>query len=294
MGELQDPPAQPNLATLNANIAYLLLGVYGWEYLGSLHVEWALICGQLAFRATMIPYILGRTCLLIFLILFTAGTSPYSQGISCIPGTMALGALGDIALGCSSTNFLIRTWVIWKDSRWVHALLLFLALGQLAVLVEDVAITHPVNVNGVCEVYLKYPRLNAATFIYTTFFDSTVFVLSVVGLSSQRCESPLTRRLRLQAILYIAVAGISYIPPIVSLLLGNFSVYFLLYNTAITLSTIVSSKAVRSLYALGACDPCGESNVALTTQIEIQRTMFLEDIPTFERSRVAEVEVDRW
>lgn len=38
----------------------------------------------------------------------------------------------------------------------------------------------------------------------------------------------------------------------------------------------------------------GESNVALTTQIEIQRTMFLEDIPTFERSRVAEVEVDRW
>ena len=46
-------------------------------------------------------------------------------------------------------------------------------------------------------------------------FDLLVFILSVVGLSSQRSESPLKRRLRAQGILYFAVAVIVYIPPAV-------------------------------------------------------------------------------
>ena len=48
-----------------------------------------------------------------------------------------------------------------------------------------------------------------------TVLDLLVLVLSVAGLSTQSCTSPLKRRLRAQAIVYMAIAGIVNIPPMV-------------------------------------------------------------------------------
>ena len=89
------------------------------------------------------------------------------------------------------------------------------------------------EMDGVCQVHLRYPQMNAIAIMYcelrcdiqigvvftrstqATFFDLLVLVLSVVGLSSQRSESPLKRRLRAQGISYFAIAGLAYIPPVV-------------------------------------------------------------------------------
>ncbi|KAF8555169.1 hypothetical protein OG21DRAFT_936705 [Imleria badia] len=274
--QLQDP-------ALNANIIFLLLGIYGWEYIQSLHVEWALVCGRLAFRASLIPYVLGRVSLLIFLILYAVATSPYplAGGINSLPGALTITVLGDIAMASSSMNFLIRTWVIWKDSRLVHALLVLLVLGQWTMLVVDVTMIRSININGVDEVYMSHPQTNAVAILYTTLFDLLVFVLSVVGLSSQQSESPLTRRLRAQGVLYFAIAGVVYIPPVVAALLGDLSVYILVSNIAVSVSTIVSSRAVRSLHALYTSDSCSktlEGDIALTTQIGMLRTTVHEGI----------------
>ncbi|KAG6369462.1 hypothetical protein JVT61DRAFT_14571 [Boletus reticuloceps] len=51
--------------------------------------------------------------------------------------------------------------------------------------------------------------------------DFLVLVLLVVGLSSQRSKSPLKKRLRIQGILYCAVAGVTYISTVVVVLLHN-------------------------------------------------------------------------
>ena len=98
----------------------------------------------------------------------------------------------------------------------------------------EVAMVRSININGVNQVYIDHPEVNAAAIIYSemgcyaqcgivfipfiqaTLFNLLVFVLSVVGLSSERFECPLKRRLRTQGILYFAVAGIVYIPPVVS------------------------------------------------------------------------------
>ncbi|KAI9568754.1 Hsp70 protein-domain-containing protein [Boletus coccyginus] len=71
MGEFQDPImlTDPQAAILTLNIIHLLLGIYGWEYFRSYSVEFALICGRLAFRLSLVPYILGRTCFFVYLIL---------------------------------------------------------------------------------------------------------------------------------------------------------------------------------------------------------------------------------
>jgi hypothetical protein len=71
MGQLQDPSVDPEFAALNSNIVFLLLGIFGyavlfikrangltllsrWEYLQSLCVEYALVCGRLAFRLSLV------------------------------------------------------------------------------------------------------------------------------------------------------------------------------------------------------------------------------------------------
>lgn len=70
MGQLQEPAAPPDLWGLCVNIIFLLLGIYGyvvrlkrtcwftlpssWEYVQSLHVEWALVCRRLAFRLSLV------------------------------------------------------------------------------------------------------------------------------------------------------------------------------------------------------------------------------------------------
>ncbi|KAF8555167.1 hypothetical protein OG21DRAFT_936775 [Imleria badia] len=283
MSQLQDPSAPPDFGALNADIVFLLLGMYGWEYIQSLHVEWELVCGRLAFRLSLIPYILGRVCLLIFLIIFVLGTSPYSGAIDYLPGALTLAALASIVMASSSSNFLIRTWVIWKDSRLVHVLLVLLVLGHWTMLAVDVTTVRSININGVGRVFIGHPQVNAATIIYTTLFDLLVFILSVVGLSSQRSESPLKRRLRAQGISYFAVAVIVYIPPMVAALLDITPVYVLGSEIALTISTIVSSRAVRSLHVLDTSDSCSktlEGDIALTTQIGILRTTVHEGIPS--------------
>jgi len=282
MGQLLDPSVEPDFtAALNSNVVFLLLGVFGWEYFQSLQAEYALVCGRLAFRLSLIPYILGRICLLLFLVLLAAGTSSYSVALNCLPGLLTISVLGNIALGCSSTIFMIRTWVIWKESRWAHALLLLLALGQWTMMVIEVVVNiKTINVDGVCEAYVNYPQIDAAALIYTTLYDLLVLVLLVVGLSSEQSESPLKRRLRAQGIVYFAVAVIAYIPSMVSALLCDSSEMIPFSITSITVSTIVSSRAARSLYYLDTSDSCEASvSDALTTQIGIQQTIVQEGTP---------------
>ncbi|KAF8555170.1 hypothetical protein OG21DRAFT_1521937 [Imleria badia] len=185
--KLQDTSSPPDVAALNTEIVFLLLGIYGWEYFQSLHIEWALVCGRLAFRSSLIPYVLGRVSLLIFLILYAVATSPYPGGINCPPGVFTIAVLGNITLGSSSMNFLIRTWVrwivwaVWKDSRLVHALLVLLALGQWTLLAIEVATISSIIINGVDQVYLRLPQVNAATNIYTWIVYIPPVVAALLG-----------------------------------------------------------------------------------------------------------------
>ena len=95
---------------------------------------------------------------------------------------------------------------------------------------EVAASIRTINIQGVCVVYLNHPQIDIAAIIYSgskyyvqtgavliqriaaMFYDLLVLVLSVVGLSSERSESPLKRRLCAQGVLYFAVAVMAYIP----------------------------------------------------------------------------------
>jgi len=200
-----------------------------------------------------------------------------------LPSAMIAAIVGDIAMGCASANFMIRTWVIWKDSHLVHALLLFFALGHWIVLALDVANLRPFNIHGRCGVTMIHSEINAAVFLYSMLFDFLVLVLSVVRLSRESSKSSsLVKRLRSQGIVYFVVSVITCIPPTIFSLMGVVELLSLTGFVAMTASTIASYRAVRSLLGLrmhheGDSQATQESvddrdRVALSTQIMVQVT----------------------
>ena len=143
-----------------------------------------------------------------------------------------MGDLERLPLGaCSAIVAYTRT--VDPDGDWYVYTFTILPLTQTLLSLEVAASIRTVNIQGVCVVYLNYPQIDAAAIIYSgsnyyvqtgvvlirrisaMFYDLLVLVLSVVGLSNERSESPLKRRLRAQGVLYFAVAVIAYIPLIV-------------------------------------------------------------------------------
>jgi hypothetical protein len=82
-----------------------------------------------------VPYLLGRLFVLTYLVLLAIETMPLSGAFACQSGITSIAILGGITIGTSSTNLMIRTWVIWKNSHLVHLLLSLLALGHWTILV---------------------------------------------------------------------------------------------------------------------------------------------------------------
>ncbi|KAF8452288.1 hypothetical protein L210DRAFT_2024675 [Boletus edulis BED1] len=234
MVQWKDPTLTARLNIIDMNVTFLLLGLYGWEYLSSLDVEYAVIRGRLAFRWALVPYLVGRMFQFFFLLLSAIRTVPPSNNFICLPVTMVIAISGDIALGCSSMNFMIRTWVIWKDTRLVHILLVIFALGQWIVLALDVANLRPTQIPGGCKIYITHREVNAAVLVYSVCYDFLVLVLSIVALSRQRSKSPLIQRLRAQGFVYFVVAVVTYIPPTVFAFMG---VNHVLAMTGITATT---------------------------------------------------------
>ena len=76
-----------------------------------------------------------------------------------------------------------RRWVMWKDSRLVHILLLLFALGHWTILVLgkspsfkpsphynleiDAANIKAFNSNGACVIHLAHPGVTAGVFMYS-------------------------------------------------------------------------------------------------------------------------------
>ncbi|KAF8551250.1 hypothetical protein OG21DRAFT_1499250 [Imleria badia] len=273
-----DPAIEARLSIVYEEITFLLLGIYGWEYFQSFCVEYAVIRGRLPFRWPLVPYLFGRISLLTALVLLAIETSPLSGGFPCQPGITALSIPMGISIGTSSTNLMIRTWVMWKDSRLVHVLLSLLALGHWTILVLDVVNIKAFRSNGACVIHITHPAVSSAVFMYTACYDFIVLVLSILKLSKEPSKSALKERLRAQGLSYFTIATMANILPTVFAFLGSDVMVGISGNPAITASIIVSCRAVRSLLGLRIPRSShtfdeNDENAVLTTQLPNQTSV---------------------
>ncbi|KAF8122316.1 hypothetical protein EV363DRAFT_1182992 [Boletus edulis] len=221
-----DPEVEAHLGVIYVDLAFFLLGIHGWEYFRSFGIEYAIIRGRLPWRWPLVPYLLGRLFLLTLLLLLAVETSPFSGPFTCQYTPLCLHISGAIAIGASSANLMIRTWVIWQNSRPVHLLLLLLSLGHWTVLALDTVNIKSFRSNGACTIYLMHPAVSAGVFVYTMCYDFLVFVLSIIKLSKEPCRSPLSECLRSQGLLYFAVAVVANILPTVCPSLAPFPIVY--------------------------------------------------------------------
>jgi multisubunit Na+/H+ antiporter MnhG subunit len=108
----------------------------------------------------------------------------------------------NIAIGCSTTNLMIRTWLIWKTNFLLRLLLVLLSLGHWALLTLFLATARASVINGVCTIYLVNVAYASAGIIYGILYDLVLLVFTIIGLLRMPSSSTLWKTLIKQGVIY--------------------------------------------------------------------------------------------
>ncbi|KAG1776619.1 hypothetical protein EV702DRAFT_1107856 [Suillus placidus] len=218
MVDWNDPDLEEKLGILSVQLSYAILGLYGWEYIRSSHVEMALLRRQLPFRWPLLSYIAARFSFLIATVLLATQFSPFHTSVDCQCMNFAIMFSTNIAIGCSATNLMIRTWLIWKTSYLLRLSLVLFSLGHWTMLALFVATTRASTQTGLCRIHFVNPAYASAVLIYGMFYDLVLLVLTVVGLWRMPSSSTLWKTLLKQGVLYFVL---NVVATIILLVLGR-------------------------------------------------------------------------
>ncbi|KAG1743081.1 hypothetical protein EDB19DRAFT_584822 [Suillus lakei] len=202
MVDWNDPALEAKLGVLSVQLLYFILGLYSWEYIRSSHVEIALLRRQLPFRWPLLSYIAARFSFLIATILLAIQFSPFHTNANCQSMNSVIIFATNAAIGCSTTNLMIRTWLIWKTSYLLRLLLVLLLLGHWTTLVLFISATRASTRSGVCMIQSTNLAYTSAAVIYSMLYDFALLVFTVIGLWRMPSSSPLWKTLVKQGVIY--------------------------------------------------------------------------------------------
>ncbi|KAG1835807.1 hypothetical protein DFJ58DRAFT_820494 [Suillus subalutaceus] len=238
MVDWNDPDLEAKLGMLSVQLLYAILGLYGWEYIRSSHVEIALLRRQLPFRWPLLSYITARFSFLIAIILHAVQSSPFYTGVDCQSECFFC---TNVAIGCSTTNLMIRTWLIWKTNYLLCLLLILLSLGHWTVLTLLVIYgTHVAfMING-------YVIMNTSSVVM--LYDLALLVFTVIGLLRMPSSSTLWKTLVKQGVVYFII---NFLANLILLVLNRLNLNLIMnviFGTpGMCPCTIASNQVVLSL-----------------------------------------------
>ncbi|KAG0693471.1 hypothetical protein DFH29DRAFT_395697 [Suillus ampliporus] len=273
-----DPGLEEKLEILSMQLLYAILGLYGWEYVRSSHVEIRLLRRQIPFRWALLSYITARFSFLITTVFLAMQLSPFPARVDCQSTYTFIIFTTDVAVGCSTTNLMVRTWIIWTNSTLLRLFLVLLSLGHWTLLTLFVATARASTRNGVCTVTSVNPAYPSAGVIYGMFYDLALLVFTVVGLWRVPSSSSLWKTLVKQGVIYFVV---NLVALIVLLALNHLNMNpvmnYIFAIPAACICTISSSQVVLSLLRPSPnhesdSPPCATVKAPpLTTQITVLR-----------------------
>ncbi|OJA20434.1 hypothetical protein AZE42_05726 [Rhizopogon vesiculosus] len=152
-----------------------------------------------------VPYIAGRFSFLLSVVLLATQFSPFYTKFNC-QGMNTVIMLGfNIAIGCSTTNLMIRTWMIWQTSYALRFLLVLLSLGHWTVLTLFLASARTSTRNGVCMLEYVNPAYADAIVMYCMAYDSLLLAFTIFGLWRMPSSSALWKTLVKQGVMYLII-----------------------------------------------------------------------------------------
>ncbi|KAG2147819.1 uncharacterized protein EDB93DRAFT_389886 [Suillus bovinus] len=248
MVDWHDPDLEAKLRTLSVQLLYAIFGLYGWEYIRSSHVEMSLLRRQLPFRWTLLSYITARFSFLIVTVLLAMQFSPFYRSVDCQSMNYIIMLTTNIALGCSATNLMIRTWLIWKTSYLLRLFLVLLSLGYWTMLTLFVVTARTSTINGVCMISYVKPAYASAVVIYTMLYDLALLVFTIIGLLKMSSPSMLWKKLVKQGTIYFIL---SVVANLILLVFNRLDLNPIMNSMfaipGVCICTIASSQVVLSL-----------------------------------------------
>ncbi|KAG1793144.1 uncharacterized protein HD556DRAFT_1375972 [Suillus plorans] len=248
MVDWNDADLQAKLGTLSVQLFYAIFGLYGWEYIRSSHVEVALLRRQFPFRWPLLSYITARLSFLIVTVLLAMQFSPFHTSVDCQSMNSVIMLVTNVAIGCSATNLMIRTWLIWKTNYLLRLFLVLTSLGYWTILTLFVVTTRAFTTNGLCMIHFTNPAYASAVVIYTMLYDLVLVVLTVIGLSRVPSSSTLWKTLVKQGVIYFFLnVLVNMILLVLNRLNLNPIMNAIFSMPAVCVCTIASSQVVLSL-----------------------------------------------
>ncbi|KAG2030819.1 hypothetical protein BDR03DRAFT_974033 [Suillus americanus] len=215
MVDWNDPDLEAKLEMVSVQLLYAIFGLYSWEYIRSSHVEIALLRRQLPFRWPLLSYITARFSFLIATILL-----PFHTVVDCQSECFFL---TNVAIGCSSTNLMIRT---HAHICLLRLLLVLLSLGYWTLLTLSCMI-HFVNPAYARAVVIYGTHIASMTNGYVIMctsgivmlYDLSLLIFTVIGLLRMPSTSPLWKTLVKQGVVFFIfnfLANIILLVPIMN------------------------------------------------------------------------------
>ncbi|KAG2110538.1 uncharacterized protein F5147DRAFT_688743 [Suillus discolor] len=174
--------------------------------------------------------------------------SPFHVSVDCQSINSIIMLVTNVAIGCSATNLMIRTWIIWNTSYLMRLFLVLTSLGYWTILTLFVVTTRASTTNGLCMIHFTNPAYATAVVIYTMLYDLALVVFTVIGLLKVSSSSTLWKRLVKQGVIYFFL---NVLVNMILLILNRLNLSPIMNAMfsmpAVCVCTIASSQVVLSL-----------------------------------------------
>ncbi|KAF9525085.1 hypothetical protein CPB83DRAFT_568517 [Crepidotus variabilis] len=233
-------------------ILVVLSGLYAWELLLSIDLEWRLITRRKEFTWPLVLYFANRYCtlgaLIATFICFNANLT------NCQRAFAATLFLAHLSITFASLNLATRTIAIWGQDRFVTGALCLLMIGHFCLIVVQASSAVISKQEGIgCIPSTRNYAWDAAFFLYAFLFDLVVLALNTFklrGILSPKAvmnPSSFTMVIFNQGIVYFIIACLVNLIAFVFLVLDNIGSIATSTICASVCCTIVACRSVRSL-----------------------------------------------
>ncbi|KAL4252738.1 hypothetical protein ABKN59_004074 [Abortiporus biennis] len=233
-----------------AKMAYVISGVYFWEFVITLDFDWEYLSGKRKFKWPMTFYFLNRyLCLLAYVVLVVVLSATSSINCNALWKTCTIAGNLCVALACA--NLSVRMVAIWEQDRWVAVPVGVLNLGLFGIICTGTQISSEWVDGQGCAVTKTDHKILVSMYAWALGLDSIVLFLTIYKLmisSSARGyngHSQLVRLLIRDGVLYFVVA---FLFNIVVVVLDGLSLNSVMSTiTNIPDSCFVSIAAMRAV-----------------------------------------------
>jgi len=237
---------------------HTLDGLYIWEVVTTLDYEWSVIRGGRPYRWTIWLHSLTRVATLLAVFTNMIGFD-VSKPINCQLWATFEAIFAYTATAGASLLIAIRVIAVWKRNRIVYAITMSAWGANVVITIHGIARLRGAWSPLTSTCVVPDTTANTLNIIVSLCTDVVMLLMMLVGLFSWRLEpggvSKLSSLLWTQGNIWLLLATIGYVPPVVFLLLNlNGSLNLMFQTPALIIVSISATRMYRSLSDFGSHD----------------------------------------